>query len=149
MLDLNPIDKTDSDNIAPEIRDSIIYTHCDITNWADLRGVFETVGHVDIAIANAGVSEEKDYFADTFDADGKLEEPGYAVVEVNYRAVLNFVKLSLSAFRKQGPGGSLVITSSATGYSPEQNLPVYSATKSGVSRYIISVLKGRHSIYYY
>jgi NAD(P)-dependent dehydrogenase (short-subunit alcohol dehydrogenase family) len=134
VLDLNPIEESDNANIAPEIRDSIKYTYCDITKWASLRDVFETVGHVDIAIANAGVTEEKDYFADSFDADGKLEEPGYAVVEVNYRSVLNFVKLSLSAFRKQGPGGSLVITSSATAYSPEQNLPVYSATKLGVSR---------------
>lgn len=45
---------------------------------------------------------------------------------------MNFVKLALSAFKKQGPGGSLVITSSATGFSPEQSLPVYSATKCGL-----------------
>jgi len=65
----------------------------------------------------------------TLDSNGELEEPAYGVVEVNYRAVLNFVKLSLSAFRRQAPGGSLVITISATAYSAEQSLPVYSATK--------------------
>ena len=78
------------------------------------------------------MSQECDYFADTFNAEGKLEEPLYNVLEVNFRAVLNFVKLSLSAFKKQGPGGSIVITASATGYSPEQSLPVYSATKCGL-----------------
>lgn len=88
--------------------------------------------HIDIAVANAGVSQECDYFEDTFDSKGDVEEPRYAVVEVNYRAVLNFVKLSLSTFRKQVPGSSLVITSSATAYLLEQSLPVYSATKTAV-----------------
>ncbi|PGG97503.1 hypothetical protein AJ79_09173 [Helicocarpus griseus UAMH5409] len=128
VLDLNPIDPRDNSD-APEPSGNIKFTECDITSWDSLREVFETVGRVDIAVANAGVSQEADYFADKFDAEGKLEEPKYAVLEVNYRAVLNFVKLSLSAFRKQGPGGRLVITTSATAYSPEQSLPVYSATK--------------------
>ena len=133
-LDLNSIDKisdNDSKDCGGEQR--IVYTHCDVTDWARLRQIFTEIGHVDIAVANAGVSQECDYFADTFDADGKLEEPHYAVLDVNYRAVLNFIKLSLSAFRKQGcAGGSIVITSSAAAYAPEQSLPVYSATKTAV-----------------
>lgn len=113
VLDVNPID--DSDVGDAEINDatdtrvdsngSIEYIRCNITDWASLRQAFLSVGHIDIAIANAGVSEECDYFADTFDADGRLEEPVYAVLDVNYRAVLNFVKLSLSAFRRQGQAG--------------------------------------------
>jgi NAD(P)-dependent dehydrogenase (short-subunit alcohol dehydrogenase family) len=126
ILDLNPpSEKIDSERIE--------YKKCDVTDWNSLRTVFAAVGHIDIAVANAGVSEECDYFEDTYDSDGNLQEPRYNVVEVNYRAVLNFVKLSLSTFRKQAPGSSLVITSSATAYSPEQSLPVYSATKTAVS----------------
>lgn len=124
-LDLNPIEE---DGVS----DLIQYRHCDVTNWKSLSAVFNEVGRLDIGIPNAGVSQECDYFADSFDADGNLEEPKYAVMEVNYRAVLNFVKLSLSTFRRQGHGGSLVITSSATAYSPEESLPVYSATKLAV-----------------
>lgn len=41
-------------------------------------------------------------------------------------------KLSLSAFKRQGSGGSTVLISSATAYTREHNLPVYSATKLGV-----------------
>ena len=78
------------------------------------------------------MSQEADYFADTFGPDGSLQEPQYRVLDINFRAVLNFAKLSLSAFKRQGPGGSLVLVSSATAYSPEQSLPVYSATKLGV-----------------
>lgn len=143
-LDLNPIDE-DSDNSkgcggggggeqGSDNSDDEKSNDCDVTDWARLRQIFTEIGHVDIAVANASVSQECDYFADTFDADGKLEEPFYAVPDVNYRAVLNFFKLSLSAFRKQGlAGGSIVITSSATAYAPEQSLPVYSATKTVVS----------------
>ncbi|GME30024.1 hypothetical protein LQ345_000377 [Neofusicoccum parvum] len=127
ILDLNP--PTGDDAVLP---DSVIYTRCDITDWASLRSAFTKAGRVDIAVANAGVSQEYDYFADTFDADGLLEEPRWAVIDVNFRAVLNFTKLALSAFRRQGPGGSLVITASATAYSPEYSLPAYSAAKLGL-----------------
>lgn len=112
----------------------IHFHQCDVTSFRSLLAIFTSLAHIDIAIANAGVSQECDYFTDTFAPDGSLEEPAYNVIDVNYRAVLNFVKLSLHAFRQQEPkGGSIVITSSATAYSPEQSLPVYSATKLAVS----------------
>ncbi|MCJ1258245.1 hypothetical protein MMC24_006076 [Lignoscripta atroalba] len=132
MLDLN----------APEenVPAGAEYIRCNVTSWADLRAIFGRIGHLDIAIANAGISEETDYFMDTFDNANDLIEPKYAVLDVNYRAVLNFVKLSISHFRRQGKGGSIVITSSATAYSPEQSLPVYSATKLAVSAAAQSIL---------
>lgn len=123
ILDLNPPDEA----LPPNVE----YIECNITSWSELRGVFERVKKVDIAVANAGVSEEANYFEDTFDEAGQLLEPRYAVLEVNYRAVLNFVKLSISHMRAAG-GGSIVITASATAYAPEQSLPVYSSTKLAV-----------------
>jgi len=108
------------------------FIQCDTTSWADLQSAFKHVKHVDIAIANAGVSEEEDYFEDRFDESGELLEPQYKVIDVNFRGVLNFVKLALSYMRRQGKGGSVVITSSATAYAAEQSLPVYSATKQAV-----------------
>lgn len=59
-------------------------------------------------------------------------EPTYPVLEVNLKAVLNFVKLAWSKMRKQGTGGSIVLTTSATAYAPEQSLPVYAAGKLAV-----------------
>ncbi|KAH8807829.1 short chain dehydrogenase reductase [Xylogone sp. PMI_703] len=96
---------------------------------SELIDAFAYAGDIDIAISNAGVSEEGDYFADTFDDAGNLLEPAYSVVEVNFRAVVSFTKLALSHFRKRKSQGSIVITSSSTAYWPEQSLPVYSATK--------------------
>ena len=108
---------------------------CNVAHWEELRDVFDTVGPVDYAFANAGVSEEVDYFADELDSHGKLVEPTYRVLDINVRAVYNFVKLAWSSMRKREgrPGGSIVITTSASGYAPEQSLPVYSSGKLAVS----------------
>ncbi|KAM7212309.1 hypothetical protein V8F06_012308 [Rhypophila decipiens] len=117
------------------------FIRCDVSSWQDLHSAFATAvsraGRIDIAIANAGVSEEYDYFADQFEeSSGDLLEPGHAVIDVNFRGVVNFVKLAVHHMRKQEnpaiagrPRGRIVITASATAYAPEQNLPVYSASK--------------------
>lgn len=103
-----------------------------VASWEELRALFVTVGTVDYAFANAGVSEETNYFADVFDEDGRLTEPTYSVLDVNLRGVLNFVKLAWSTMRRNKTAGSIVITTSATGYAPEQSLPVYAAGKTAV-----------------
>lgn len=122
-----------STQLPPIPAGSIQFRQCDITNWKSLRDTFLSFKHIDIAVANAGVSEDPGYFTDILDQEGQLKEPAHHVVDVNFRSVLNFTKLALRQFQKQQPGNSLVITSSATAYSPEQSLPVYSATKLAVS----------------
>lgn len=112
---------------------SVEYRHCDMTNWKGLKDAFKYAGDIDIAVSNAGISEETDYFVDTFDpSTQELLEPEYRILDVNMRAVFNFTKLALSNFRQRKHPGSIVITSSATAYAPEQSLPVYSASKLAV-----------------
>lgn len=123
-------------NPPPDHQAGIEFRQCDIASWEQLKEAFKFAGDIDIAVANAGVSEETDYFADTWDGDETgimgLQEPKYGVMDVNLRAVFNFVKLALSHFRSRKFPGSIVITSSATAYAPEQSLPVYSACKLAV-----------------
>jgi len=104
-------------------------------SWADLSAAFKKAGKVDIAVANAGISENKNTFVDEFDEDGELKEPSgsWTLVDVNLKGVISFTKLAMSYMKRQGTGGSIVITSSATAYAPEHSLPVYSACKLGVS----------------
>ena len=109
------------------------YIHCDVTSWTDLRHAFNSLKHVDKVFANAGISEHNNFLEDIVDSDGALREPSYEVLDVNVRAVFNTVKLAWSAMRRQKSGGSIVITTSATAYAPEQSLPVYSASKLAVS----------------
>ncbi|KAI4217472.1 MAG: hypothetical protein LQ351_000067 [Letrouitia transgressa] len=124
ILDLSPPDSP----LPPRTH----FLETNIASWPALLAAFKRAGHVDICVANAGVSEETNYFKDTFDANGDLEEPKYRVMDVNYRAVVNFVKIALSTLRRQGGGGSIVITTSATAYAPEHSLPVYSMGKLGL-----------------
>ncbi|KAK0516959.1 hypothetical protein JMJ35_000114 [Cladonia borealis] len=105
------------------------FIKCDQSSWKDLSAAFKHVQNVDIAVANAGVSEERNYFDDSFDEQGNLLEPSRAVIDVNLVGTFNFCKLALSSMRRRGVGGSIVITSSATAYAPEHSLPVYSACK--------------------
>ncbi|KAK3324435.1 hypothetical protein B0T19DRAFT_230499 [Cercophora scortea] len=141
MLDLSP-PETDTIPVA-HAGESVIpagttFIACNVSKWAELRAAFTRCvaehGRIDIAIANAGVSEEFDYFEDRLGDDGELLEPPFGVVDVNFRGVVDCVKLAVSQMRKQkaasGIGGSIVITASATAYAPEHNLPVYSATKA-------------------
>lgn len=109
------------------------FHQCDVTNWGDLRGVFSEIGQIDYAFANAGTSEETDYFADQLDGGGLLAEPAYGVLDVNLRGVYNVVKLAWSRMRTDKTRGSIVITTSATAFAPEQSLPVYSSGKLAVS----------------
>ena len=106
---------------------------CDITRWRDILDAFDEAGAVDIAVANAGVSEEADYFQDTFDSDGALIEPKYGALDVNLRGTLKFIKVAISNMKRNKTEGSIVLTTSATAYSPEQSLPVYSSSKLAVS----------------
>ena len=119
---------------------------CDQSSWKDLSAAFKHAQTVDIAIANAGVSEERNYFDDTFDEQGNLLEPSRAVIDVNLVGTFNFCKLALSSMRRRGVGGSIVITSSATAYAPEHSLPVYSACKLAVSRRIEAFMIKRNRL---
>lgn len=108
---------------------------CDVSCWEELRAAFTAVGKVDFAFANAAVTEQADYFSDVFDRDDQLCEPDGSfqrVLDVNFKAVFYFVKLAWSMMRRCRTHGSIVITTSATAYAPEQSLPVYAAAKAGV-----------------
>ncbi len=125
ILDLN-------ETSGPLPSGNLRFHKCDVTKWEQLRDIFDQIPRIDFAFANAGISEEIDYFADAFDDDGKLQEPSYAVLDINFRAVANLVKLAWASMRKNKIPGSIVITTSATAYAPEQSLPVFAGTKLAV-----------------
>ncbi|KAK1657953.1 short chain dehydrogenase reductase [Colletotrichum godetiae] len=112
------------------------FRKCDISRWSDLSDAFSQIGPVQIAIANAGVDEDGTYLNDSYNDNGDLLEPNYDVIDVNFRGTLNFVKLALHSMKRNGAQGSIVLTSSATAYSPEQSLPVYSGTKAALINYL-------------
>lgn len=114
----------------------IRYEKCDISKWSELRAAFSAAGPVHIAVANAGQSEDGSYLNDSYDEHGNLLEPTYNFIDTNFRGTLNFIKLALNSMKKSSIEGSIVITSSATAYSAEQSLPVYSGTKAAVGQLV-------------
>lgn len=124
IVDITPLDEQDSISIT-----DITFWKCDVTSWSEMRSTFQSVGHVDLVFANAGIGETTNYFQDAFDDDGLLLEPPSGLIDVNLRGMLNVIKLSWFMMKRQGTAGSIVITTSATAYVPWQSLAVYSSVK--------------------
>jgi NAD(P)-dependent dehydrogenase (short-subunit alcohol dehydrogenase family) len=119
------------------------FHRCDVSIWVDLRTTFDAIGPADLVFANAGVTEKPHFFDDSYDDAGQLQEPSRELVDVNQNGVLFTVKLAWSSMRRHKIQGSIVITTSATGYAPEQSLPVYSSGKmalTGLIRAMRSVI---------
>ena len=127
-MDITPLDQADV-----ESNPDLVFWSCDVTSWVELRNTFQSIGHVDLVFANAGIGETTNYFTDAFDDNGLLEEPPSTLIDVNLKGMLHVVKLSWFAMKQQKTGGSIVITTSATAYVPWQSLAVYSSVKLAAS----------------
>ncbi|KAF3763396.1 hypothetical protein M406DRAFT_74013 [Cryphonectria parasitica EP155] len=106
----------------------------DVTNWAALRDAFDSIGHVDLVFANAGISDVgHNFLDDEFDEDGRLLEPtqSYQVIDVDIRAVLNTVKLAHHQMKKHNVQGSIVITGGSAGYWADPLVKVASLAWTG------------------
>ena len=104
----------------------------DTTSWIELGKAFKLIKTCDALFANAGVPEGEDFLDHQFDNKKELLEPNYKVIDVNLRGTLNTIKMGHYIMRRQGTGGSIVITSSAMAYSADQSLPLYTATSAAV-----------------
>lgn len=113
------------------------YTHrADVTDWAALRQVFDSIKHIDFVFANAGVSDVGRKFLDSqYDYDGRLLEPLsiYNVLDVNLRAVLNTIKLAHHKMRNSDTKGSIVITGGSAGYWVDPMVQIGSVSWTAVS----------------
>jgi len=110
---------------------------CDVVETRDneqlVAKAVETFGSVDVAMLNAGVfsSENKPIW----ETDSKVWRRNY---EVNVFGVQLGLKHVLKQMVQQGKGGSVIITSSAVGLRPQENLQGHSGYTS--SKYAITGL---------
>ena len=88
-------------------------------------GVAE-LGRLDIVVANAGVM--------TFHLSSlEIEEGLYdLVVDTNLKGVWNTIQATAPQLKRQGTGGSMILTSSAAGLRGQTNYAHYTASKHGV-----------------
>ncbi|MCW2583819.1 MAG: family mycofactocin-dependent oxidoreductase [Klenkia sp.] len=83
-------------------------------------------GRIDIVVANAGICTAAPVWELT-------QEAWKEMIDVNLTGVFNPVRAALPTLMAQGPGGSIVLTSSAAGLNAFPNMAHYTAAKHGVT----------------
>jgi len=92
--------------------------------------------NISTVYANAGVGERGDIY-ERHDDQEWPSQPSLLTVEVNLHGVIWTSYLALHAFRKNASkSGKLVMTASSAGLYASGPLPLYAATKHGVSQAI-------------
>jgi NAD(P)-dependent dehydrogenase (short-subunit alcohol dehydrogenase family) len=111
-----------------------------VTSWSDLKNLFKEVqkasGRIDHVFANAGIGASANYLEEAFDDAGELKEPSQKTFEVNLRGAINTSYLGIHYMRHQDPpGGSIVVTASASSIQPFQVVD-YATAKTGILGFI-------------
>ena len=128
IFDLKKPDEELHSNLPDGIRTFVT----DTTSWTELGTAFKQVATCDAVFANAGLPEGQDFLDHQFDKRKELIEPDYKILDVNLRGTINTIKMAHYIMKRQGTGGSIILTSSAMAYSADQSLPLYSATSAAV-----------------
>jgi glucose 1-dehydrogenase len=82
-------------------------------------------GHLDIAIANAGITLYGDFFT-------YKPESFYRVMQVNLAGTFFLAQAAANQMKQQESGGSLLFTSSVTGHQAHKNLAAYGMSKAAL-----------------
>ncbi|KAI1875003.1 uncharacterized protein JN550_002432 [Neoarthrinium moseri] len=115
----------------------VFFHQCDATSWPAQRAGFEAAaqkfGRIDVVFANVGINERGDqFFSDVFDGDNKLKEPDRSVMDLDFTANADTVKLGIHYLRQNEKGGSIILTSSFAGYLGNPGAPFYNSAKHGL-----------------
>ena len=124
--------KSDLDNVEKQIRKlkrkckSYI---CDVSNYEDVKSVFNKVSSLDILVNNAGANRP-DHFTKI-----KKEDMDY-VVDLNMKAAFHVAqmaaKVMLKSKNRKSKGGSIINMSSQLGKVGAPNRSIYNMTKFGI-----------------
>lgn len=120
------------DAAAATIGRNVVAIQCDISKLAELDRLYARIrdeaGRLDIVFANAGGGE--------FARLGEITEEHFdTTFAINVKGTLFTVQKALPLM---GPGGSIVITSSTTGTTGNENFSVYSGSKAAVRNFVRS-----------
>lgn len=110
----------------------------DPASLARLRAqVEERFPHLNVLIANAGISRTEDMAADDWDLSSAR-----AIVETNILGVLN-VTAAVLPILKRNAGATIMATSSALAFVPRADFPTYCASKAFLHSWLTSL---RHQL---
>ena len=129
---LNDLDPTLANRAAAEITNAggiCISVAGDSGDMKVIQQMVETAvisyGHLDIVIANAGITLFGDFFTYT-------EEAFLKVMQVNLSGTFFLAQAAATQMRQQKEGGSLLFMSSVTGHQAHKNLAAYGMSKAAI-----------------
>jgi glucose 1-dehydrogenase len=130
---LNDIDKGLAENAAKLIttttQGSCTPFHGDSSNIDFIESLVDTAvktyGHLDIVIANAGITLFGNFLSYT-------PESFHRVMQVNLAGSFFLAQAAAKQIKKQGSGGSILFTSSVTGHQAHKDLAAYSMSKAAL-----------------
>ncbi|MEG1900195.1 MAG: SDR family oxidoreductase [Bacilli bacterium] len=118
-----------ADVIASLNNPKITFIKTDVSSEENIKQLFsETVdkfGHVDYAVANAGIGSGMPCHAETFEGWNRL-------ISINLTGVFLTCKYAVSAMLNQGTKGAIVSTASILGLVGSPSAFSYSASKGGI-----------------
>jgi NAD(P)-dependent dehydrogenase (short-subunit alcohol dehydrogenase family) len=121
--------------------ETVHFQKCDVSDYDDNLALFKTAlqkyGHIDHAVANAGIVEQGRWFEPKGGLEGVEKEPSTAVLNVNLKGVMYFAHIACTYLAHgQDPNAptdkSLTFLSSVAGFKETPGIPVYQAAKHGI-----------------
>ncbi|KAK4941886.1 hypothetical protein LTR10_018216 [Elasticomyces elasticus] len=120
-----------------------LFVPVNITIWREISALFQRTkahfGQIDYVVANAGIMETRGFFDFETDAGGNLmeDEGVYRVIDVNLNGTMNTLRLAMfhmmsNPVDQDGFRGSIVLTSSTSGFFGGTAVVSYVASKHGV-----------------
>ena len=124
---------------------SFSYHQCDISDWTSVSSAFKSLhtstGHIDIVMANAGISREESLIPSvlpTAEQPFEPTQPQLKTMDVNMTGALYTVKLAIHYLLLNQPNpstqsrGSIILTASNAGLYPFPVAPLYGACKAAL-----------------
>ena len=126
---LNDVDAEHAQEAAQQIGNNCIPITGDASDLVVIRKMVDTAvnefGHLDIAVANAGITLFGDFFK-------YPEEDFYKVMQVNLGGTFFLAQAAAKQMKQQQNGGKLLFMSSVTGHQAHKNLSAYGMTKAAL-----------------
>ena len=129
---LNDLDENLATEAAFKIRKQGFICEAFIGNVSEIDTIQKTIqetirlfGKLDIVVANAGITTFGDFFE-------YKPESLQQLLDLNIKGTFFLTQAAATQMRKQGTGGSILLTSSATGHQAHQFLAAYGMTKAAI-----------------
>jgi glucose 1-dehydrogenase len=141
ISDLNDDGMAETARLVKQQERQSLIQRCDVTRTADIDALFDATmarfGRVDIAVANAGITERT---AGSIGGCLELTEDAWdAVIGVNLKGVFFTLQAAAKRMIASGrSGGRLIAISSIMGEWGSAGGPAYSASKGGVKQLVKS-----------